>query len=72
MAHVVIEKNIKSLELAAYTLSNLAIKEGYYTNVEVNENEYKICKTHLKDLKKSMLQEFLMSTHFPLVKFIIE
>ena len=39
MAHVVIEKNIKSLELAAYTLSNLAIKEGYYTNVEVNENE---------------------------------
>ena len=32
-------KNIKSLELAAYTLSNLAIKEGYYTNVEVNENE---------------------------------
>ena len=39
MAHVLIEKKVKSLELVAYTLSNLAIQEGYYTNVDVSENE---------------------------------
>ena len=39
MAHVLIEKKVKSLELVAYTLSNLAIQEGYYTNVDISENE---------------------------------
>ena len=38
MAHVVIEKKVQDLELVAYTLSSLAIQEGYYTNVEVEEN----------------------------------
>lgn len=38
MAHVVIKKKVQDLELVAYTLSNLAIQEGYYTNVEVEEN----------------------------------
>ena len=39
MAYVLIEKEIKNLEMVAYNLSTLAIKEGYYTNVEGNENE---------------------------------
>ena len=39
MAHVLIEKKVKSLELVAYTLSNLAIQEGYYTNVDISEND---------------------------------
>lgn len=39
MSYVVLEKNAKNLELVAYNLSTLAIKEGYYTNVEGNENE---------------------------------
>lgn len=43
-----------------------------FSYVEVDENEYEVCKIHLKDLKKSMLQKYLMATHFPVVKFIIE
>lgn len=39
MAYVVIEKEVTNLEMVAYNLSTLAIKEGYYTNVEGNENE---------------------------------
>ena len=39
MSYVVIEKEVSNLEMIAYSLSTLAIKEGYYTNVEGNENE---------------------------------
>ena len=39
MAYVILEKKVASAEIVAYTLSTLAIKEGYYTNVEGNENE---------------------------------
>ena len=39
MAYVLIEKEVSNLEMVAYNLSTLAIKEGYYTNVEGNENE---------------------------------
>jgi hypothetical protein len=39
MSYVVIEKEVSNLEMIAYNLSTLAIKEGYYTNVEGNENE---------------------------------
>lgn len=39
MSYVVLEKANKNLELVAYNLSNLAIKEGYFTNVEGNEKE---------------------------------
>ena len=39
MAYVLIEKEVSNLEMIAYNLSTLAIKEGYYTNVEGNENE---------------------------------
>ena len=39
MAYVIIEKEITNTEIIAYNLSSLAIKEGYYTNVEGNENE---------------------------------
>ena len=39
MAYVLIEKNIQNMELVAYNLSTLAIKEGYYTNVEGNLDE---------------------------------
>ena len=39
MAYVLIEKDVPNLEMVAYNLSTLAIKEGYYTNVEGNENE---------------------------------
>ena len=39
MSYVLIEKEVSNLEMVAYNLSTLAIKEGYYTNVEGNENE---------------------------------
>ena len=39
MSYVLIEKEVSNLEMIAYNLSTLAIKEGYYTNVEGNENE---------------------------------
>ena len=39
MAYVLIEKEINDLEIVAYNLSNLAIKEGYYTNVVGDSNE---------------------------------
>ena len=39
MAYILIEKEVSNLEMVAYNLSTLAIKEGYYTNVEGNENE---------------------------------
>jgi hypothetical protein len=39
VSYVVIEKEVSNLEMIAYNLSTLAIKEGYYTNVEGNENE---------------------------------
>lgn len=39
MSYTIIEKEINDLENIAYNLSTLAIKEGYYTEVEVNENE---------------------------------
>ena len=39
MSYVLIEKEVSNLEMIAYNLSTLAFKEGYYTNVEGNENE---------------------------------
>ena len=39
MSYVLIEKEVSNLEMIAYNLATLAIKEGYYTNVEGNENE---------------------------------
>lgn len=39
MAYVLIEKEVNDLEIVAYNLSNLAIKEGYYTNVVGDSNE---------------------------------
>jgi len=30
MAYVILEKKVASAEIVAYTLSTLAIKEGYY------------------------------------------
>ena len=39
MSYVLIEKEVSNLEMVAYNLSTLVIKEGYYTNVEGNENE---------------------------------
>ena len=38
MAYTIIEKEINDLENVAYNLSTLAIKEGYYTEVEHDEN----------------------------------
>ncbi len=39
MAYVILEKQTEDLELIAYELSNLLIKEGYYTNVSGNKDE---------------------------------
>lgn len=39
MSYAIIEKQINDLESVAYNLSTLAIKEGYYTEVDCNEEE---------------------------------
>ena len=39
MSYAIIEKKVNNLEDAAYALSTLAIKEGFYTEVECKENE---------------------------------
>ena len=39
MSYTIIEKEINDLETIAYNLSTLAIKEGYYTEVESKDKE---------------------------------